>query len=614
MVSGVLEGSKLEGKNLGFFCGDVWCGFMAPEKQPLMKPLDDMMKNLKVDPSSATRNDTMAAQKERSPSDATSCISSLGDMTGSAKESDVDQESLMADQGFYYPGSNYCGYYYPGYDAFFGEFDEQRYIVGCGGLEMQCPVIQADNGSLVYYMPEFQPSFSPYDPSMPATIIGVDGQYLGLQSYIPNSLILQPFTSPGGFPYPVQYGTEVVPGWSWDPSRVGDANHGNGTGGVATITDSRLNVSSAPSHSLPYSKPASPSKPSTPHKTEGSLSPSDVPPSAGVRNQSFKPINKGSAVLSNGYVPIANFTSYANKGKSGMLYLNGPVNIKANGQSWGVSEKLKSSGNANGVNNFDLLNEQSHHSRTNGAKNTWQPSNDFVENADAKVNGNANGFTSIVKRDQFNQPDFPTKYDSALFFVIKSYSEDDIHKSIKYCVWTSTPNGNKKLDGAYQDAHERTNEKGSKCPVFLLFSVNASGQFCGLAEMSGRVDFNKNMDFWHQDKWTGCFPVKWHIIKDIPNSQFRHILLENNDNKPVTNSRDAQEVNFPQGIEMLNIFKNYSAMTSIMDDFEFYEGRQKAMQGRWIKPAGVHSEHLQSTELASSTMKGETMVGNGAMK
>jgi hypothetical protein len=63
-----------------------------------------------------------------------------------------------------------------------------------------------------------------------------------------------------------------------------------------------------------------------------------------------------------------------------------------------------------------------------------------------------------------------------------------------------------------------------------------------VAEMVGPVDFNKNMNFWQQDKWNGFFPVKWHIIKDVPNPQFRHIILENNENKPVTNSRDTQEV------------------------------------------------------------------------
>ena len=34
----------------------------------------------------------------------------------------------------------------------------------------------------------------------------------------------------------------------------------------------------------------------------------------------------------------------------------------------------------------------------------------------------------------------------ARFYVIKSYSEDDIHKSIKYSVWASTENGNRNLE------------------------------------------------------------------------------------------------------------------------------------------------------------------------
>jgi hypothetical protein len=65
-----------------------------------------------------------------------------------------------------------------------------------------------------------------------------------------------------------------------------------------------------------------------------------------------------------------------------------------------------------------------------------------------------------------------------------------------------------------------------------------------VAEMIGPVDFDRSVDYWQQDKWSGQFPVKWHIIKDVPNNLLRHIILENNDNKPVTNSRDTQEVKF----------------------------------------------------------------------
>ncbi|KAG8087668.1 hypothetical protein GUJ93_ZPchr0010g11114 [Zizania palustris] len=184
----------------------------------------------------------------------------------------------------------------------------------------------------------------------------------------------------------------------------------------------------------------------------------------------------------------------------------------------------------------------------------------------------------------YNRSDFVIEYNNARFFIIKSYSEDNVHKSVKYCVWASTTNGNKKLDSAYREA----NEKEEHCPIFLLFSVNASAQFCGVAEMIGPVDFEKSVDYWQQDKWTGQFLVKWHIVKDVPNNLFRHIILENNDNKPVTNSRDTQEVKLEQGMEMLKIFKDHGDDASILDDFDFYEGREKALQEN---KARLHQQH-----------------------
>jgi YTH domain-containing family protein len=72
--------------------------------------------------------------------------------------------------------------------------------------------------------------------------------------------------------------------------------------------------------------------------------------------------------------------------------------------------------------------------------------------------------------------------------------------------------------------------------------VNSSGHFCGVAEMIGPVNFDKSVDYWQNERWNGQFPVKWHIVKDVPNNIVRHIILENNENKRVTNSRDTQEV------------------------------------------------------------------------
>ncbi|XP_027175789.1 YTH domain-containing protein ECT3 [Coffea eugenioides] len=198
--------------------------------------------------------------------------------------------------------------------------------------------------------------------------------------------------------------------------------------------------------------------------------------------------------------------------------------------------------------------------------------NSAEENASSGIRKDVES-TSGFQLDQYNSPEFVTDYENAKFFVIKSFSEDNVHKSIKYGIWASTPLGNRKLDAAYHEAKDMTGNS----PVFLFFSVNASGQFCGIAEMVGPVDFENDAEYWQQDRWSGQFPVKWHVVKDVPNSRFRHILLENNDNKPVTHSRDSQEVKLEQGIEMLKIFKDYEADTSLLDDFTFYDEREKAL-------------------------------------
>ncbi|AQK41051.1 evolutionarily conserved C-terminal region 10 [Zea mays] len=199
----------------------------------------------------------------------------------------------------------------------------------------------------------------------------------------------------------------------------------------------------------------------------------------------------------------------------------------------------------------------------------------------------------LIDSELYNRSDFITEYKDAKFFVIKSYTEDHVHRSIKYKVWASTASGNRKLDSAYHAAKE----KEEHCPIFLFFSVNGSGQFCGVAEMIGPVDFDRSVDYWQQDKWSGQFPVKWHIIKDVPNNLLRHIILENNDSKPVTNSRDTQEVKLEQGLQMLTIFKNHEAETTIVEDFDFYEQREKALQEnrRQQQPPTTYPQKLVDT-------------------
>ncbi|TKY45654.1 YTH domain-containing family protein 2 [Spatholobus suberectus] len=279
------------------------------------------------------------------------------------------------------------------------------------------------------------------------------------------------------------------------------------------------------------------------------------------------------------------YGQYGNTVRSGMGYGTHGYDSRTNGRAWlAVDSKYKTRGRGGGYfgygnENVDGLNELNRGPRAKGGKNQkgFAPTILAVKGQNLPANlgtdEEKDKISTIPDRDQYNKADFPEEYTDAKFFVIKSYSEDDIHKSIKYNVWASTQNGNKKLDAAYQEAQQ----KPGGCPVFLFFSVNTSGQFVGLAEMIGPVDFNKSVEYWQQDKWNGCFPLKWHIVKDVPNNLLRHITLDNNENKPVTNSRDTQEVMLEPGLKLIKIFKEYTSKTCILDDFGFYEARQKTI-------------------------------------
>jgi YTH domain-containing family protein len=80
----------------------------------------------------------------------------------------------------------------------------------------------------------------------------------------------------------------------------------------------------------------------------------------------------------------------------------------------------------------------------------------------------------ILRTDQYNRDDFRVVYPNAKFFVIKSFDEADIHKSIKYGVWSTSGPGNRKLDRAFREAQAIAASGSSSCPVFLFFSVSLS--------------------------------------------------------------------------------------------------------------------------------------------
>lgn len=161
--------------------------------------------------------------------------------------------------------------------------------------------------------------------------------------------------------------------------------------------------------------------------------------------------------------------------------------------------------------------------------------------------------------------------DASSFYVIKSFSEEDVHKSIKYGVWSSSKNGNTTLTNSFS----LSKDKGGY--VYLFFSCNGSGRFVGVARMKTPCDNDKSFEYWTQDaKWLGLFEVEWVFIKDVPFKEFKSIVItmKDGETKPISNARDVQEVPFSFAKQMMEIFETYQNTNTILENFEYYDMRQ----------------------------------------
>ncbi|KAG0149312.1 hypothetical protein CROQUDRAFT_653888 [Cronartium quercuum f. sp. fusiforme G11] len=87
-------------------------------------------------------------------------------------------------------------------------------------------------------------------------------------------------------------------------------------------------------------------------------------------------------------------------------------------------------------------------------------------------NGTASAGTASTS-SSFLAKHFPRRY-----FILKSYTEDDLKLSVERSVWASQSHNEPVLDQAF-----RTSSEG----VYLIFSANRSGEFFGYARMAGPI-------------------------------------------------------------------------------------------------------------------------------
>ena len=155
---------------------------------------------------------------------------------------------------------------------------------------------------------------------------------------------------------------------------------------------------------------------------------------------------------------------------------------------------------------------------------------------------------------------------NSLFLIIKSFNIENIHKAIKYKVWSSTYTGNSLLNDYYHKAKSRNGD------VYLFFSTNSTFSFQGIAKLSSSLQ-KQSFKFWKGNEkynnFVGSFKLEWEIIKDVPNSSLDVVLCEG---FPFSKIRNGIEVNKEAALQAITLMENFFYCSSmILDDFERFD-------------------------------------------
>ncbi|CAK5283817.1 unnamed protein product [Mycena citricolor] len=158
------------------------------------------------------------------------------------------------------------------------------------------------------------------------------------------------------------------------------------------------------------------------------------------------------------------------------------------------------------------------------------------------------------------------------FFVMKSFSQRDLDLSVETGLWATQRHNEFFLDQAFRTAKE----------VFLVFSVNKSGNFYGFARMtsvpqpdSPRVEWSqteqntrKNIHpkasapgFWCQrlakqghTHWGKEFGVQWICTRSLPFAYADRLVNPWNRNRRIQVARDGTEIEPGVGQQLLEIW------------------------------------------------------------
>lgn len=167
-----------------------------------------------------------------------------------------------------------------------------------------------------------------------------------------------------------------------------------------------------------------------------------------------------------------------------------------------------------------------------------------------KANAYANKYYSHLLIKNIKNKNFLPPENSR-FFIIKCLDMQSLHKALKYNKWTTSTELMKSFSEAYKETSISNEGK-----VYFFFSVNKTGMFQGLAEMTSDVNYEEQISYLDK-KFSGSLNLDWIFIKGVKLDNFEDIRMETKfgSNTPVFRNFNGTSIEESNALQMIEIFK-----------------------------------------------------------
>ena len=128
---------------------------------------------------------------------------------------------------------------------------------------------------------------------------------------------------------------------------------------------------------------------------------------------------------------------------------------------------------------------------------------------------------------------------------MKCNNDKNMGISFERNIWATTKVNEKRLNRAYNNSDK----------LYLIFSIQGSGHFQGVAKMVSPISDKRCNDF-GSSNLGGVFEVDWIYKEEIPFQYTQHLTNPWNDNKKVQISRDTQELEPNVGQALVQLWDN----------------------------------------------------------